>query len=273
MAQLSLSRAWEDTRAIFARDGALIASVALALLVLPETIVGLINPPGAGSANLIARIVWLAGGLVTLIGQIAIVRLALGPSTTVGQAISHGARRFLPMLGALLVLFLILAVIVIPLMMLLMAGHIIAVPVEGQQPPPSFTLFALVLALISLALSVKFTMSVPVAAAEHCGPVEILKRSWRLTGGNYWRLLAFVLLLLLTTVILLFVAQFVGGIVAQLIGGGRVQPLSVGALVMALFQAAASATATTLFAVMLARLYLQLVNGREVQASVPSSGT
>lgn len=271
MAQLSLSRAWEETRGIFAHDGALLVSVALALLVLPATIVGLINPPGAGVTTLIGRIIWIVGGLVTLIGQIAIVRLALGPSTTVGQAIAHGGRRFLPMLGALLILFVIVAVIVIPLMMLLMALHLIAVPVEGQQPPPSFALFAMILAVISVALSVKFTMAVPVVTAEHAGPFEILKRSWRLTAGNYWRLLAFVLLLLLTTIILLLVAQFVGGILAKLIGG-HIAPLTLGALVMALFQAAASATATTLFAVMLARLYLQLTAGGAAQPSVPSSG-
>ena len=271
MAQLSLSRAWDETRAIFARDGALLVSVALALLVLPETIVGLINPPGAGSTTLIGRVVWIIGGLITLVGQIAIVRLALGPSTTVGQAIAHGGRRFLPMLGALVILFLVLAVTVIPLMMLLMAAHVIAVPVEGQQPPPSFALFAVILALFSLALSVKFTMSVPVNTAEHAGPWEILKRSWRLTAGNYWRLLAFILLLLVTTIILLFVAQFVGGTLAELIGG-KVAPLTLGALIMAFFQAAASATATTLFAVMLARLYLQLTTGGAGQVSVPSSG-
>src|SRR6476661_7254417 len=143
MAQLSLSRAWDDTRAIFAHDGALLVSVALALLVLPETIVGLINPPVAGTATLPGRIVWMVGGLISLIGQIAIVRLALGPSTTVGQAIAHGGRRFLPMLGSLLILLVVLAVIVIPLMMLLMATHIVAVPIEGQQPPPSFALFAI----------------------------------------------------------------------------------------------------------------------------------
>jgi membrane-anchored glycerophosphoryl diester phosphodiesterase (GDPDase) len=173
--------------------------------------------------------------------------------------------------GAVLFLFLVVSVIVIPLMMLLMAAHVVAVPIEGQQPPPSFALFAVVLALVSLAFSVRLTMSVPVTTAEHAGPWEILKRSWRLTAGNYWRLLAFILLLLVTTVILLFVAQFVGGILAQILGG-KVAPLTLGALIMAFFQAAASATATTLFAVMLARLYLQLTTDGTAQASVPSSG-
>jgi hypothetical protein len=271
MAQLSLSRAWDDTRDIFSRDGALLVSVALALFVLPETIVGLINPPVGGTTTLTGRLVWLAGALIGLIGQLAMVRLALGPSTTVGQAIAHGARRFLPTVGALLILFIGLALIILPLMILLITTGIIGIPVEGQQPPPSFALFAIVLGALSVFVSVKFTMSVPVSAAEQPGPLEILKRSWRLTRGHYWRLLAFILLLLVTTVILLLAAQFVGGIAAQFIAG-RIAPLTLGALVLALIQAMASATATTLFAVMLARLYLQLTDGAPAQPSVPSSG-
>jgi MFS family permease len=48
--------------------------------------------------------------------------------------------------------------------------------------------------------------------------------------------------------------------------------ISAAALVLALVQSLVSAAITTLFAVMLARLYLQL-SGRDVQATVPSSGT
>jgi len=271
MAQLSLSSAWDETRAIFARDGGLLIAVALAMLVLPETVVGLITP-GGSAMSLLGRCVWLIGALVGLIGQIALVRLALGPSTTVGQAIGHGARRFLPTVGALLILFACLAIVVIPLIFVLIYAGVLAVPVQGQPPPPSFTMFALFLALASLAFSVKFMMAVPISTAEQVGPLDILKRSWRLTGGNYWRLLAFLALLLVAAVFLLAAAQFVGGIAAQLLAG-RITPFSLGALILALLQALASATATTLFAVMLARIYLQLVGGPAPQASVPSSGT
>ena len=271
MAHLSLSSAWDETRAIFARDGGLLIAVALAMLVLPETVVGLITPGGM-AMTLLGRCVWLVGALIGLIGQIALVRLALGPSTTVGQAIGHGARRFLPTVGALLILFACLAIIAIPLMIVLIFAGILAVPIQGQQPPPSFTWFAMFLALGSLAFSVKFMMSVPVSTAESAGPLDILKRSWRLTSGNYWRLLGFLGLLLVAAVFLLAAAQFVGGTVAQLIAG-RITPFSLGALILALLQALASATATTLFAVMLARIYLQLTGAAPAQASVPSSGT
>jgi hypothetical protein len=271
MAQLSLSKAWEDTRDIFARDGGLLTAVALAMFVLPETVVGLITPPVGAAMTPAGRLVWLIGVLIGVVGQLALVRLALGPSTTVGQAIQHGARRFLPTIAALLLLGIALALIVLPLMILAMKAGVVEVPVEGQTPPHSCATFAIVIAIAALLVSVKFTMSVPVSAAEQPRPVTILKRSWQLTAGHYWRLLGFIALLLVTTVIVLLAAQSVGGIVAQLIGGG-VAPFSLGALVLALFQGVASAVVTTLFAVMGARIYRQLAGPSEAQAGVPNSG-
>jgi hypothetical protein len=271
MAQLSLSRAWEETRGIFARDGGLLTAVALAMFVLPETVVGLITPPSGATMSPVGRAVWIVGMLIGLIGQLALVRLALGPSTTVGQAIQNGARRFLPTFGALLMVGIAVALIVIPLLVLLMMAGVVGVPVEGQQPPPSFALFVVLVAIASLLVSVKFTMAVPISIGEEPGPLEILKRSWRLTSGHYWRLLAFIVLLLVTTTILLLAAQSVGGIAAQLIGG-RVAPFTLGALVLALVLSIVSAAVTTLFAVMLARIYLQLAGRGEAQAGVPSSG-
>src|SRR3954453_17946139 len=100
MAGLSLSKAWDDTRDIFVRDGGLLISVALALFVFPETIVGLLMPPVGTTMSVPGRAIWIIGALIGLLGQLALVRLALGPSTTVGDSIRHGARRFLPTVGA-----------------------------------------------------------------------------------------------------------------------------------------------------------------------------
>jgi hypothetical protein len=52
---------------------------------------------------------------------------------------------------------------------------------------------------------------------------------------------------------------------------GPPQPMSAAALLIGLIQALVSAGVTTLFAVMLARIYLQLSGGS--QPSVPRSGT
>jgi hypothetical protein len=272
MAGLSLSKAWEDTREIFARDGGLLTAVALALLVLPEAVVGLITPPIGTAMTMTGRIVWLIAGLIGLVGQLALARLAIGPSTTVGHAIGHGGRRFLPTFGALVLLGIALAVVIIPLMILLVWSGIVAVPIEGQRPPPSFAVLAFAVVLGSVLLSVKFLLMIPISAAEQAGPLEILKRSWSMTAGHYWRLFAFLVLMIVATVVLLLAAQAVGAIAGAAIAG-RIAPFTLGALVLALFQSVASASMTTLLAVMLARIYLQLAGHDGAQASVPSSGT
>jgi hypothetical protein len=53
---------------------------------------------------------------------------------------------------------------------------------------------------------------------------------------------------------------------------GPLEPMSGSALVVALAQALVNAAVSSLFAVMVARIYLQLTGRGGAQASVPSSG-
>jgi hypothetical protein len=271
---LSISRAWDETRAIFGRDGGLLTSVALAMIVLPEVIAGIVAPqtPGAGSPSGAVQLLRLAAVLISFVGQLSIVRLALGPSTTVGSAIGHGARRFPSALGAVLLLMLGLVIFLIPVMFVL--GSVLGVNVlkmSGQQPNGAAGLLVLVVTLIVLAVSVRFTLVTPVASAEPIGPIRIIRRSWDLTAGNFWRLLGFILLLLIATLALLFAAGIVGGLLARLVSP-QIEPFSVGALIVALVGGLAQGAFSILTAVMLARIYAQAA-GRDAQVSVPSSGT
>ncbi len=270
--RLSLSRAWEESRRIFAGDGGLLIAVALGLLVLPQMVAGLLAPPTGEQTNSLGRIVAFAAALVGVIGQLAIVRLALGPSTSVGQAIGHGARRFPALLGALVILMLGLALLLVPLMALLTAAGLVQVPASGQQPTASFSLAVLLLLVACLLLAVRLIMlTVPIASAESVGPIGIIKRSWRLSAGRFWPLFGLEILLLIAAVFLLAAAQFVGGSLAQLIGS--VEPFSLPALIFAMVVAIAQAAFTVLASVMLARVYIQLTGTGEAQASVPTTGT
>jgi membrane-anchored glycerophosphoryl diester phosphodiesterase (GDPDase) len=156
-------------------------------------------------------------------------------------------------------------------MVALMAAGMVTVPVEGQQPPPSFAVLALIVVFGTLLIGVKFALMIPISATEQLGPIDILKRSWRLTSGNYLRLLGFLALMIFAAIVLLIAAQAVGLIAGQAIGG-KVAPLTLGALVLSLFQAVASTVMTTLLTVMLARLYVQLSGRGDAHPSVPSSG-
>lgn len=273
-ANLSISQAWDETREIFRRDGKLISAVALALIVLPQAVAGLIAPAGTGGASNssgIVQIMMLAVFLLSIWGQLSIVRLALGPSTTVGDAIQHGLRRFPAALGAFVIMILGMGLVLIPIVMI----FIVALGVDpanlqqGQASGP-FGLLVLLMALLIIAISIRFMLMSPVASAENVGPLAILKRSWLLTSGNYWRLLGFIVLLLIAAVALIAAASIVGGILARLVSS-TIEPFSLSALIMALITAAAQGVFSVLAAVMMTRIYTQ-VAGRGVEASVPSTG-
>ena len=272
MANLSISKAWDDTREIFARDGRLFVAVALALVVLPAILVGLANPEGASGreAGALAVVLQMISMLIGVVAQIALIRLAIGPTTSVGGAIGHGFRRFPAAFGALLLLVLLILVIGFPIFLLFAALGVIEVPAAGAVPSAGSAGVIILLILLVFAIAARFMLSMPVASAERLGPVGILKRSWRLSSGHYWRLIGFFLLLLLTALVLMAAAGAIGGILARLISAD-LEPFSLGALVLALFASIAQGAFTLLSSLMLARIYVQLSGEGAAEVSVPSS--
>jgi hypothetical protein len=270
--RLSISTAWDETRAILGRDGKLIISVALALIALPLTIAGLIAPPAALSGDEPPSWFPLLSFLVALIGmagQMAIIRLAL-TSSTVADAIAHGFRRLLPAFLALLLFGLALAILMVPVLLLLAGPGALQAAAKGVASPQLGGAVLLVV-LIVLAIAVRFQLVMPVTSAEPGGPIRILRRSWQITKGHYWKLLAFIFLtLLLGFIVVLYLGQVMGGILARTLFG-EVDPITVGALIAALIAAAAQAVFAAILSVMLARIYRQVTD--EPEASVPSSGT
>jgi hypothetical protein len=272
MAGLSISRAWEDTKRIVAHDGRLIASVALALVALPTAVTSLIDPKGAAgvSGPRWMLVVMLVASLAALAGQLALVRLALGPSITVGSAIAHGLKRMPVYLLSAILIVVVLMALAIPFGLALAA---LGVPVDAKTMPltPGVTLVLLLFIALVVFIAVRMLVTAPVASAEEIGPVAIIRRSWSLTAGHWWHLLGFLLAFFIGAVVALLAVSAATGAIAVLLFG-PIEPMSASALLVALVEALANAAITGLFAVMLARIYAQL-SGSGAQASVPSSGT
>jgi len=272
MSTLSISKAWEESKEIATRDGRLIAAVALALVLLPEAIFGVIVPPSPMSGEEAPS--WATGlslvvAVIGIVGQIAIIRLALGPATSVGEAITHGFKRVLPAFGALC-LFVIPLAAVLVVLLIAVGGTAAVESLNSGTPQAGIAGMILLFVAVVILISIRFQMAVPVATAETSNPVQILRRSWDLTRGHYWRLLGFLMVALVFALVLLLFAQLVGGILGR-IAFGDTKPLPIGALIVSLVSAAAQAAFTCLFAVMVARIYVQL-SGRGA-AGVPKSGT
>ncbi len=264
MAKLSISKAWDETKAIIARHGGLLATVALALLVLPGIVSDLVTPeaqqgqfPPIGPWMIVTAVAVLIG----LVGQLAIIWLAMGSGATVGEAIRHGLRRAPSYIAATLIWALPFGLVVYALMK----------QITPEDPSPGAALGLLILLPVLIFFVVRLILSAPVAAAEEIGPIEIIKRSWRLSAGSWWRLFGFFAVFIVAALIVLAAVGIVVGIFTRLVFG-QIEPMSVGALVVAIVTQLAGAALTVVFVVMLARIYVQLAGDRSAEASVPTSG-
>lgn len=263
---ISLSTAWDETKDVLARDGRLFVAVALALLVLPGIVLD-VSMPAAPAGEMPPAGPWLAVGAVavalSLAGQLALIRLALGPATSVGDAIAHGFKRLLPYLGAIMLWVLPLVVIA--------AALYAATGIGSDSPRGAPAIGFLLVVFGGVYLAIRLLLSSPVASAEAIGPLAVIQRSWALGRGNWWRLFVFALLFFITLVVLLTAVQAVlGGVIAAAAGG--LKPWSLGALLVALISQTVSATASVIFFVMLARIYRQAAGGAAGAAGVPKSG-
>jgi len=265
----SISKAWDESRTVIGRDGKVLVAIALALLVLPGLIADLFMPdvaPGELPPMGLWMIAVLIAFLIALVGQLAIIRIASGGGVTAGQAISHAAGRA-PVYIAATILW------TLPFVLLVFAVTRSINP--EAAPTPGVALMVLIAAFVlffgGLFVFIRLLMCGPVASNETAGPVAILRRSWQLTKGNWWRLFGFFLLFMIAAVVIMMFAGIVGGIIGALISGDP-QPMTVGALLVSLVTQVAGAAVSVVFSVMLARIYVQLAGSGQAQVSVPSTG-
>lgn len=273
MAELSISRAWEETKARIAADGRLIAIVAAALVVLPGIISGAISPRTTGSeGGFIEGLVFLLSSLLAMIGQLAIIRLAIGPAVSVGEAISHGTRRMPYYLVAGVIVLVGLFLALVPFIAI---AYVMGVPFESGneravvESPVGLVLMLLYLAMVCF-VAIRLILSSPVASEEPAAPIGILRRSWELTSGHWWRLFGFLILFLIGAGIALTAVNWGVGLVAVVLFG-PIEPMSLSALLLAIVDSCLNAAMTVILAVILARIYVQLAVTEP--RSVPKSGT
>ena len=260
MANLSITEVWNETADFVRREARLLFPIAFLLVALPGSVLQLFMPQPAAPAELPEAGLWLLflplAAVLAMIGTIALNYLALRPGASVGEALQRGGRRFIFLFAASLLVALAAALALVPL--LILVGGLAAAAGGGASATPAAA-FALVLVMLvaMLALWVRLLLMTPVAAVEEGGPIGIIRRSWDLTRGHFWRLFAFAVLVLVAASIAMGVITLLVGIVVALFAGPP-DPLTLSAILMALVTALLQALFTMIFATLIARIYAQL---------------
>ena len=106
--KLSIGQAWDETKAVFRADGGPILAIALALSVLPGAILETMAPTNLRTTDTPGwvSVIGLLVALLSLASQLAVSRIALGPPTTVGEALAHAFRRMPALFGGLFLVIL-----------------------------------------------------------------------------------------------------------------------------------------------------------------------
>ncbi len=263
MPKLSITAAWNESADYLKKHFGTLFTIAVALITLPNVALQAFGPGAAAAGAAPEPGLWLLLVPVVLvlgiIGSLAISTLALGRASTVGDAIGHGSRRLLPMLGATVILVVAFCLVLFPLLLaagLSWSDLLAPTPATAGRVAP-LTLFLLAFLLF---FGVRLLPMTPVGAAEPAGPIAIIARSWALTRGHFWRLLGFLLLMAVAALVVVMVATIVIGLVVAAILGAPA-PGTASGLVMLLVGGLLNAGFLVVMTTMVARLYLQLAGG------------
>ena len=272
MANLSISKAWDEASAFLRREARLVAPVALAAFVVPSTVVQWMEPRGAAAPSTsagTALLLMFVTLLFAFVGQMTIAALVTGWRGSVGEALAAAFRRVWGVFAAIVIIFLPIALVggLAAGLALIAAGisDPAAVTPEALAKLPQVGAVLLILSLVMLVIWVRLFPMPAVAINEGANPLKLMARSWALTRGHLWRLLATVLLIMIASIVLGWAVTMVVGAVVTLTLGPAL-PFSASALIIALFAAIAGAIVSAVGAALVGRIYAQLSAG---EASVP----
>jgi hypothetical protein len=273
MATLSINEAWNETAAFAKREAHLLFPVAFLLISLPGAVLQALIPPAVPGAAPQPGL-WMAAIpvaiLLSLIGTLAITHLALRPGSSVGESLQLGARRFIHLLGAVILVGLGGAAL---MFVIAIASSGVGAAIGDPRSGIAVAVMLLLALPTILFFWVRLMLMTPVAAAESGGPIAIIARSWALTRGHFWPLLGFVIVLIILLLVLSIAVGAIGGLIAYAIAGAP-RPGSLAMFAVLLLSALFNAVVSALFATFLARIYAQLTDlGLADVFAQPRSGT
>ncbi|MGC4250411.1 MAG: hypothetical protein QM605_02800 [Sphingobium sp.] len=259
MAALSIGKAWEDSLAFIRREGSLLFPVALLFLSVPMAILQLMIPPdymqmapGQTLASLpplpgTVKLAMIVGGIVMLIGSLAISALALRPGISVAEALRLAVGRLPAVLGASLIVG---AGLLFILFAAAMIGGLLSVAIGKAG---GVALAAIVMLAGMIYVSTRMLPLSAVIIDRRPGVIAALRETFALTRGQVGRLAVFLIVAVIVILVIQIAVQSIFGILGTLTLG-REAGRSIGDIAVAL----AAGAANVYLMVITARIYRQL---------------
>jgi hypothetical protein len=224
---ISMSAIWDESAAMIRRESHLMVPVALATVGIGSVISGFTQPetPAAG-LGAIGILGFVIGNILGLIGNLAMMALALMPGMSVGESLRLAVAR-LPKMLAIVALFLIaLIVMMIPIVIILkMSGAPISANMTAEQLPASVVLCALIVGAVLLYVSARL-LTLSAAIVDRNPPaLEAIKSSFASTRGIAIKIVGVLLLFFVVTLVLSGAAAAISGIIFGMIGKAVGAPL------------------------------------------------
>lgn len=228
MIKLDSNAAWKEASAIVAANRDVLFTLAGVFVLVPSLLLSVIlgEPevqPGMGRDQMMAVMgafyakgwwLILLSTLIQVVGMLAILTLMRDRTRpTVAKAIRAGAAGSLSYLGAQLLLGMSVG---------LVGGILLGIGAAISPAVAGVMMIFLLCAAVYIAI--RSCLTAPLVAVEGLrNPMAILRRSWALTGGNFWRIFAFLALLIVLFLVVLAIVMLVVGVILALATSGETQ--------------------------------------------------
>ena len=275
---VKMGAVWDRTTKFLRANGGAVMTIAALAIFLPTVVGTVVQAALAGddptAMNAGGSVIGLVTTIVTILGQIALVALAIDATLGVNGAFAVAGRRLLPVIGVSILVSLIFLLLLLPFFVVLFgskmdfaalqAGDASSMPELSAGMGLFLGLYTIVLIPVFFWLAARFSVVMPVVVWERLG-VGAIGRTFRLTKGYALKIVGiFILFLIVFMVAGLAVAGVFGAIFALAAGG--IVGLTVGGILMAIVTGLLTVVFTVLYTVFLTKLYKSLIEEAEPAA-------
>jgi len=268
---VSMGTVWDRATEFLSDNLSAIFPIAFLAIYLPGVLSSSLQPLAAqpGATAIVVQLLSLVLALVTAWGQLAVTALALDPAGGRGLAASLASRRFLPLLGLGIILFVGVALLLVPVpLMLALSGFDFQAAMNGGDAtsfPPgmgaAILLYMLLLSLAGIWVGARLILLNPVVLKE-TGGIAALRRSFKLTRPVVWRILGVILLYAVVFGVSVLAAKLVFGSIFGLIASGS-GLVTVGTVMSAALTGIVVTAFSLLASAFTGKLYLAVRDARE----------